>query len=85
MELPPVSRPVAVAAAPVGKGKLTLQTAPWTVVFLGGKRLGETPLLDYPLPAGRHTLRLENSEENVKTSVEIEVFAGKTTVKKLTF
>jgi eukaryotic-like serine/threonine-protein kinase len=79
------SKSPAAAPAAVGKGKLTLQTTPWTVVFLGGKRLGETPLLDYPLPAGRHTLRLENNEENVKTSVEIEITAGKTTVKKLSF
>jgi serine/threonine protein kinase len=66
-------------------GKLTLQTTPWTEVFLGSKRLGESPLLEIPLPVGKHTLRLVNAEAGVKTSVEVEIVANKTTVKKLKF
>ncbi len=65
------------------QGKLTLQTTPWTEVFLGNKRLGESPLLEVPLPAGKYTLRLVNTEAGVKTSVEVEIVANKTTVKKL--
>lgn len=71
--------------AVAGKGKLTLQTKPWAEVFQGKKRLGETPLLEHPLPAGRHVLRLVNAEAGLKTTVEIEIVAGKTTVKKLSF
>ena len=72
-------RPVA------GMGKLTLQTTPWTEVFLGTKSLGESPLIEVPLPAGKHTLKLVNAEANIKMSVEVEIAAGKTTVKKLKF
>jgi serine/threonine-protein kinase len=77
---PAGNRPVA-----AGTGKLTLQTTPWTEVFLGSKSLGESPLLEVPLPAGKHTLRLVNAEAGVKTSIEVEIAAGKTTVKKLKF
>ena len=62
-----------------------METNPWTVVFLGKRRLGETPLLEYPLPAGHQVLRLENAETHLNTTVEIEILPGKTTVKKLTF
>ena len=86
-ELPKTTRPPPDSTrAPVaGKGKLTLQTTPWTEVFLGGKSLGESPLIEVPLPAGKHTLRLVNAEANIKMSVEVEIAAGKTTVKKLKF
>ena len=81
-------KPVVKAREPgqaAGRGKLTLQTTPWTEVFLGSKRLGESPLLEVPLPVGKHTLRLVNAEAGVKTSVEVEILANKTTVKKLRF
>ncbi len=78
-------RPVADNTPSKGRGKLTLQTTPWTEVFLGAKRLGESPLLEVPLPAGKHTLRLVNAEAGVKTSVEVEIVANRTTVKKLKF
>ena len=69
----------AVAAA----GKLTLKTTPWTQVYLGKKKLGDTPLVEVPLPAGRHTLRLVSPETNTESSIEVEILANETTVKKL--
>ncbi len=83
---PGPTRPPSDRAQPTaGKGKLTLQTTPWTEVFVGSKSLGESPLLEVPLAAGKYTLRLVNAEAGVKTSVEVEIVAGKTTVKKLKF
>ena len=64
-------------------GKLTLKTTPWTTVYLGKKRLGDTPLLNVPLPAGKHTLRLVNPETNSENSIEVEIKSNETTVKKL--
>ncbi len=78
---PPARRPLVVAAA----GKLTLKTTPWTTVFLGKKKLGDTPLLNVPLPAGKHLLRLVNPESNSENSIEVEIKANETTVKKLKF
>lgn len=73
----PKPRPVA------AKGKLTLDTTPYTEVFLKGKKLGDTPLVDVALPPGIHVLTLVNDAKGIKRAIEIEIAAGKTTTKKL--
>ncbi|MBL8920123.1 MAG: serine/threonine protein kinase [Myxococcaceae bacterium] len=85
---PPVAdtsaeKPKTVAVKPKQLGKLTLKTTPWTSVFLGGKKLGDTPLVDVPVPVGTHLLKLTNSEAGLDSSIEVEIKAGQTTVKKL--
>lgn len=70
-------------AARAPKGTLRLDTVPWTTVYLGGTRLGETPILGASLPVGRHVLRLVNSEQNIEHTVEVEITANATTTKKL--
>ena len=40
-----------------GHGYLFVTTTPWSTVYLGGRKLGETPLAKVRLPAGSHTLR----------------------------
>lgn len=65
------------------KGKLTLDTTPYTEVFLKGKKLGDTPLVDVTLPPGIHVLTLVNDAKGIKRAIEIEIAAGKTTTKKL--
>ncbi len=81
------ARPVvkAAPALPVAQasGKLTLKTEPWTTVFLGKQKLGDTPLLNVPLPAGHHVLTLTNAESNISTSIEVEINANETTMRKL--
>ena len=68
-------------AAP--KGKLRLNTNPWTRVSLGSRQLGETPLIEVPLPAGRHQLKLVNEEKKINKTIEVEIKPGQTTVKQL--
>jgi serine/threonine-protein kinase len=75
--LPTVKKPAA------AKGKLNLVTKPWATVYLGTARLGDTPLVNVPLPAGRHQLRLVNTEAHVDQSIEVEIEPNETTVKKL--
>ena len=74
---PEVKKPVVV------KGRLTLDTAPWSEVFLKGRKLGDTPLVNYALPPGIHVLTLVNEQKNVKQVIEVEIQSGKITVKKL--
>jgi serine/threonine-protein kinase len=69
--------------AVAANGKLSLKTTPWTQVFLGKKKLGDTPLIDFSLPAGKHTLRLVSPEAGTESSIEVEITANETTVKKL--
>lgn len=74
-------RPVARSAA----GRLTLQTEPWSRVFLGKRSLGETPLVEITMPVGTHRLRLINEEDHIDTSIEVEIREGALTVQKLSF
>lgn len=68
---------------PPAPGKLTLDTTPWTRVFLRGKKLGDTPLIGVSLPPGKHQLKLVNEEKNISTIIEVEIRSGQTTAKKL--
>ncbi len=65
------------------KGKLTLSTDPWTHVSLNGKALGDTPLTEVPLPAGRHRLQLSNETAKIDLAIEVEVKPGQVTKKVL--
>jgi serine/threonine-protein kinase len=77
------AHPAVVARA--RKGKLTLDTQPWAEVFLKGRKLGDTPLVDLPLAAGTYSLTLVNEAKNLRTVIEVEVEDNKTTVKRLRF
>ncbi len=82
---PPEPEPSAPARSSkrVAPGKLTLDTQPWTRVFLRGRKLGDTPLINVTLPAGRHQLKLVNEEKNISTLIEVEIRSGKKTAKRL--
>ena len=56
-----------------GRGKLTLNTTPWTRVTEKGRAFGETPLIELPLPAGKHTLRLQNEQKKKILRWDVEV------------
>ncbi|GMU62935.1 MAG: hypothetical protein AMXMBFR34_46980 [Myxococcaceae bacterium] len=79
----PNPRPATPQVAPKAFGKLTLETTPWTTMYLGRQKLGDTPLVEQRVPAGRLLLRLSNPERSLESSVEVDVFAGRTTVKNL--
>ncbi len=72
-----------VPVAAVAKGKLSLSTDPWTHVSLNGKALGDTPLIEVALPAGRHRLQLSNEQAKIDLAIEVEVKPGQTTKKVL--
>jgi len=54
-------------------GTLTINTTPWSEVYLGSRRLGTTPLANVRLPAGTHTLTLRAANRPpVRHTVTIE-------------
>jgi serine/threonine protein kinase len=57
-------------------GMLTIVTSPATDVYLGGERLGTTPLNAVRVPAGTHQLQLENDGAHVRHVVRVDVEAG---------
>jgi hypothetical protein len=80
----PVSKPVKSSEVEQkATGTLTLDTTPWTNIYLGTKLLGETPLVNYKLPAGVHHLRLVNPNQKIDERVEVTVESGKLTAKRL--
>jgi serine/threonine protein kinase len=59
-------------------GKLTARTTPYSVVFNGAKRLGETPFADIELPAGTYNLTFKHPSKSPVTK-KVVIAAGKTT------
>jgi hypothetical protein len=59
-------------------GRLTVRTTPYSAVYLGTRKLGETPFAELEIPVGTHTLLFKHPEHaTVRRTVVIE--AGKTT------
>ena len=47
---------------PVPEGRVNFNAQPWAEVLVDGRRLGETPLGNVALPAGRHEILFRNPE-----------------------
>lgn len=64
-------------------GFLTLDSSPWAWVNEGGRRLGQTPLVQVKLAAGSHLLSLENPELGLSASYVVTIEAGRSIVKRV--
>ncbi len=51
-------------------------TTPWSEVYLDGRRLGSTPLIEVELPAGDYVLELRNPEEAIRTLHPVRIVEG---------
>ncbi|MBI2896280.1 MAG: serine/threonine protein kinase [Deltaproteobacteria bacterium] len=79
-DAPPPSRQAPPAARAAASGTLNLLTTPtYATVFLGGRRLGTTPLFQKRLPSGRHSLRLVPGSGGAEKRVTVEIRPGKLT------
>jgi hypothetical protein len=58
-------------------GYLTARTQPYSVVYLGARKLGETPFAGVELPVGRHVLTFKNPGKRPVTRT-VTVKAGET-------
>lgn len=67
-------------------GELNIITVPWSYVYINGKRIQETPLTNFQIPAGTHTVRLTNKAQKVEDhTMKIQVEANKKTICSYTF
>ncbi len=64
---------------PVRKGVLRLDTSPWSIIYLGEKKLGMTPLVDMKLPAGTHVLTAINKDKGLRKQIKVRIIAGQST------
>ena len=81
---PPLTQPEAPPPAtatkrrPVSRnGRLFVLTAPYARVYLDGRMLGTTPIMNHEVPPGRHTLYLVNPSFSAKR-MQINVRVGQT-------
>jgi serine/threonine-protein kinase len=70
-------------AAAGDTGKLSLDTVPATEVYFGQNKIGDTPLVEVPLPAGHHALQVINDDKGISQSIEVDIRAGQTTKKRI--
>lgn len=82
--------PVAIAApipapppAVAETGLLNLDSTPWSTVSMGGRVLGQTPIVGATLPVGTHTLVLSNPELGLRTTYQVTITAGRTTARRV--
>ncbi|MCU0676070.1 MAG: protein kinase [Myxococcota bacterium] len=75
---PPPAPPAEPPPAPTEFGFLTLDTNPWSIVSVGGRRLGNTPLVRARLPAGTHVLELTNPELDLRTTYTVVIEPNQT-------
>ncbi|MEC7519133.1 MAG: protein kinase [Myxococcota bacterium] len=62
--------------APAGRGSLTINTMPWARVFVDGRDTGRnTPVRNYPVAPGSHTIGLRTNDGTMHT-VQVDVPAG---------
>jgi len=63
------------------RGRLSIDSKPYAVIFVDGRKLGETPLVELSLPAGRHRLRAQLSDGRSRTIV-VRVRPGTLTTRR---
>jgi hypothetical protein len=80
---PAPTRMVAAAPAAAGgsEGVLRVNSRPWSQVFVDGRLIGNTPLLNVPLRPGKHKLRLVNPDLGMSKQLTIDIAKGKATTK----
>ncbi len=66
-----------------GPGQLTFDARPWCNVSIGGRRLGQTPIVNHTLPSGRHRVTCANPELGVNRTITVTIEPGETTRKRV--
>ncbi len=59
------------------EGTLSVQTRPWSKVYIDGKFIKNTPLVNYRLKVGNHTVVLENPSYNIRRTFRVKIKPGK--------
>jgi serine/threonine protein kinase len=81
---PPREEQPAEQPASNAPGRLTFNSTPWCNVTIGGRSLGETPLVNHELPAGRHTVVCTNPQAGERR-VTVNIPPGESVRRAITF
>ena len=55
-----------------------MQTRPWSKVYVDGKFIKNTPLVNFQLKAGRHKVTVKNPSYNITKTYTVVIKPGKT-------
>jgi len=68
-----------------GPSYLSINTRPWTKVYVDGRFVRNTPLMRYEVPSGAHRVTLINEDFNIRETVTVRVQPGenKTVIRNL--
>src|SRR3989338_10931737 len=69
----------------ISRGYVSLTAKPWGKVFVEGQYVGTTPLVNQPLPIGKYTVLVLNSELNQSKKIDIQVLENKIYTYRLNF
>ena len=72
---PAATTPAATPSPQVDPGYVSVNSTPWSVVYLDGDSIGPTPVQDLRVPPGRHRLRLVR-EGYESVAQELEIASG---------
>ena len=92
---PRAAAPVQAASAPVrfapvpasqprvsgAQGTLRLNSRPWAQVFVDGRMVGNTPVMNMPLSAGSHSIKLVNPQLGMTKNLKVKIQNGQVTTK----
>lgn len=73
----PYSRRLTKQSAAPGQVNVNVKSG-WANVFVDGKRADATPLFNYALPAGKHSIRVVNEASGLDESRDVTITAGET-------
>lgn len=66
-------------------GYLTLVSDPWSLVTIGDRQLGNTPLVNLPLPPGDHVLTLHEPTSGATRTVHLQLRSSEKTTRRVRF
>ncbi|MDB4966781.1 MAG: Serine/threonine protein kinase [Myxococcales bacterium] len=61
---------------PVGEASISIRVRPWAIVFIDKQRLRQTPIVNYKLPSGKHTIELANEGKNRREKIDLNLKPG---------
>lgn len=75
-----VSYERSLAEKPSGSGKVNINVSgvPWADIYINGKKIGQTPKFNYPMPVGQYTVQVKNETAGLDQTKTVTVTAGGT-------
>ena len=68
---------------PLKPGYLSVISTPWAIVYINGKKIGNTPVLKYKFNPGKYELILFSPSNGIRKQFQININSNETQIKKV--